>query len=78
MSSIEVVDVNNETKAEEAPVNNEGVEQNETVNEEPTPEEVKPEEVIPEPKAKAKALPITKKEVELVECEQCFEKLKRN
>ena len=57
MSSIEVVDVNNETKKEEAPVNNEVVEQNETVNEEPTPEEVKPEEVIPEPKAKAKALP---------------------
>ena len=70
MSSIEVVDVNNETKTEEAPVNNEVVEQNETVNEEPTPEEVKPEEVIPEPKAKAKALPRTKKEVELVECEQ--------
>ena len=35
MSSIEVVDVNNETKTEEAPVNNEVVEQNETVNEEP-------------------------------------------
>ena len=75
MSSIEVVDVNNETKTEEAPVNNEVVEQNETVNEEPTPEEVKPEEVIPEPKAKAKALPRTKKEVELVECEQCSKKM---
>ena len=68
MSSIEVVDVNNETKTEEAPVNNEVVEQNETVNEEP-------EEVIPEPKAKAKALPRTKKEVELVECEQCSKKM---
>ena len=56
MSSIEVVDVNNETKTEEAPVNNEVVEQNETVNEEP-------EEVIPEPKAKAKALPRTKKKL---------------
>ena len=54
MSSIEVVDVNNETKTEEAPINNEVVEQNETVDE-PTPEEVKPEEVKPEPKAKAKA-----------------------
>ena len=75
MSSIEVVDVSNETKTEEAPVNNEVVEQNETVNEEPTPEEVKPEEVIPEPKAKAKALPRTKKEVELVECEQCSKKM---
>ena len=70
MSSIEVVDDNNETKTEEAPVNNEVVEQNETVNEEPTPEEV-----IPEPKAKAKALPRTKKEVELVECEQCSKKM---
>ena len=69
MSSIEVVDVNNETKTEEAPVNNEVVEQNETVNE-PTPEEV-----IPEPKAKAKALPRTKKEVELVECEQCSKQM---
>ena len=69
MSSIEVVDVNNETKTEEAPVNNEVVEQNETVNE-PTPEEV-----IPEPKAKAKALPRTKKEVEFVECEQCSKKM---
>ena len=68
MSSIEVVDVNNETKTEEAPVNNEVVEQSETVNEEP-------EEVIPEPKAKAKALPRTKKEVELVECEQCSKKM---
>ena len=58
----------NETKTEEAPVNNEVVEQNETVNEEP-------EEVIPEPKAKAKALPRTKKEVELVECEQCSKKM---
>ena len=56
MTSIEVVDVNNETKTEEAPINNEVVEQNESVNEEPTPEEV-----IPEPKAKAKALPRTKK-----------------
>ena len=64
MSSIEVVDVNNETKTQEAPV-----EQNETVNE-PTPEEV-----IPEPEAKAKALPRTKKEVELVECEQCSKKM---
>ena len=72
MSSIEVVDVNNETKTEEAPVNNEVVEQNETVNE-PTPEEV-----IPEPKAKAKALPRTKKEVELVECEQCSKKMTLN
>ena len=70
MSSIEVVDVNNESKTEEAPVNNEVVEQNETVNEEPTSEEV-----IPEPKAKAKALPRTKKEVELVECEQCSKKM---
>ena len=69
MSSIEVVDVNNETTTEEAPVNHEVVEQNETVNE-PTPEEV-----IPEPKAKAKALPRTKKEVELVECEQCSKKM---
>ena len=68
MSSIEVVDVSNETKTEEAPVNIEVVEQNETVNEEP-------EEVIPEPKAKAKALPRTKKEVELVECEQCSKKM---
>ena len=68
MSSIEVVDVNNETKTEEAPVNNEVVEQNETVNEEP-------EEVTPEPKAKAKALPRTKKEVALVECEQCSKKM---
>ena len=79
MSSIEVVDVNNETKTEgESPVNNEVVEQNETVDE-PTPEEVKPEEVNPEPKAKslpkAKALPRTKKEVELVECEQCSKKM---
>ena len=70
MSSIEVVDDNNETKTEEAPVNNEVVEQNETVNEEPSPEEA-----IPEPKAKAKALPRTKKEVELVECEQCSKKM---
>ena len=80
MSIIEVVDVNNETKTEEAPINNEVVEQNETVNEEPTPEEVKPEdvkpeEVIPEPKAKAKALPRTKKEVELVQCEHCSKKM---
>ena len=81
MSSIEVVDVNNETKTEgreafaslrESPVNNEVVEQNETVDE-PTPEEV-----IPEPKAKAKALPRTKKEVELVECEQCSKKMTLN
>ena len=70
MSSFEVVDDNNETKTEEAPVNNEVVEQNETVNEEPSPEEA-----IPEPKAKAKALPRTKKEVELVECEQCSKKM---
>ena len=75
MSSIEVVDVNTETKTEEAPINNEVVEQNETVNKEPTPEEVKPEEVIPEPKAKAKALPRTKKEVELVQCEHCSKKM---
>ena len=64
MTSVEVVDVNNEAKtAGETPINNEVVEQNETVNEEPTPEEVKPEEheVKPEPKAKAKALPRTKK-----------------
>ena len=80
MSSFEVVDVNNETKTEEAPINNEVVEQNETVDE-PTPEEVKPEEVKPEPKAKAKALPKakafprTKKEVEFVECEQCSKKM---
>ena len=79
MSSIEVVDVNNETKTEgESPVNNEVVEQNETVDE-PTPEEVKPEEVNPEPKAKAlpkaKAVPRNKKEVELVECEQCSKKM---
>ena len=74
MSSIEVVDVNNETKTEgESPVNNEVVEQNETVNE--TVNEPTPEEVIPEPKAKAKALPRTKKEVELVECEQCSKKM---
>ena len=78
MSSIEVVDINNETKTEEAPVNNEVVEQNETVNEEPTPAEVKPEEVTPEPKAKAKELPRTKKEVELVECEQCSKKMTLN
>ena len=81
MSSIEVVDVNNETKTEEAPINNEVVEQNETVNE-PTPEEVKPEEVKPEPKAKAlpqaKASPRTKNEVELVECEQCSKKMTLN
>ena len=64
MSSIEVGDINNEA-----------VEQNETVNEEPTPEEVKPEEVIPEPKAKAKALPRTKKEVELVQCAHCSKKM---
>ena len=70
MSSIEVVDDNNETKTEEAPVDNEVVAQNETVNEEPSPEEA-----IPEPKAKAKALPRTKKEVELVECEQCSKKM---
>ena len=78
MSSIEVVDVHNETKTEgreafaslrESPVNNEVVEQNDTVGE-PTPEQV-----IPEPKAKAKALPRTKKEVELVECEQCSKKM---
>ena len=66
MTSIEVVDANNETKTDETPINNEVVEQNETVNAEPRPEEVKPEEVdpeevIPEPKAKAKALPTTKK-----------------
>ena len=71
MSSIEVVDVNNETKTDEPPINNEVVEQNETVNEKPMPEEVKPEGDKPEPKVKAKALPRTKKEVELVECEQC-------
>ena len=54
MTSIEVVDLNNDTKADgEAPINIEVVEQNETVNEEPTREEVKPEEVKPEPKAKA-------------------------
>ena len=75
MSSIEVVDVNNETKTEEAPINNEVVEQNETVNEEPTPAQVKPEEVTPEPNARAKELPRTKKEVELVECEQCSKKM---
>ena len=68
MTSIEVVDVNNETKTEEAPINNEVVEQNETINEEP-------EEDKPEPKAKAKALLRTKKEVELVECEQCSKKM---
>ena len=78
LSSIEVVDVNNEIKTEEAPSNNEVVEQNETVNEEPTTEEVKPEEVIPEPKAKVTELPRTKKEVELVECEQCSKKMTLN
>ena len=76
MTSIEVVDVNNETKTDEAPVNNEVVEQNETVNEEPTPEEPTEEptkETIdePKPKAKAKALPRTKKEIEVVQCEKC-------
>ena len=75
MASVEVVDVNNETKTDETPINNEVAEQNETVNEEPMPEEVKPEEDKPEPKAKAKALPRTKKEVELVECEQCSKKM---
>ena len=78
MSSIKVVDINNESKTEgreafaslrKSPVNNEVVKQNETVNE-PTPEEV-----IPKPKAKAKALPRTKKEIELVECEQCSKKM---
>ena len=73
MSSIEVLDVNNETKTDKPPINNEVVEQNETVNEKPMPEEVKPEEVKPEPKAKAS--PRTKKEVELVECEQCSKKM---
>ena len=75
MSSTEVVDVNNETKTEKAPINNEVVEQNETVNEEPTPEKIKPEEVIPQPKAKAKSLARTTKEVELVQCEQCSKKM---
>ena len=36
MLSIEVVDVNNETKTEEAFINNEIIEQHETVNEELT------------------------------------------
>ena len=76
MTSVEVVDVNNETKTDETPINNEVVEQNETVNEEPIPEQVKPEEDKPEPKAKA--LPRTKKEVELVECEQCSKKMTLN
>ena len=76
MTSIEVVDVNNETKTDEAPINNEVVEQNETVNEEPTPEEPTEEptkETIdePKPKAKAKALPRTQKEIEVVQCEKC-------
>ena len=66
MSSIEVVDVNNETKTEEAPINNEVVEQNDTVNEEPTPEEPKEE-----PTPKPKALPRTKKEIEVVQCNAC-------
>ena len=85
MTSIEVVDVNNETKTDEAPINNEVVEQNETVNEEreafallrePTPEEPTDEptkETIDKPKAKAKAkaLPRTKKEIEVVQCDKC-------
>ena len=72
MSSIEVVDVNNETKTEEAPINNEVVEQNETVNEEPTPEEPKEtKELKEEPTTKPKALPRIKKEVELVHCNAC-------
>ena len=76
MTSIEVVDVNNETKTGEAPINNEVVEQNETVNEEPTPEEPTKETIDePKPKAKAKAkaktLPRTKKEIEVVQCEKC-------
>ena len=82
MSSIQVVDVNNETKTDEPPINNEVVEQNDTVNEErePKKEEVKPEEREdkPEPKAKAKAFPRTKKEIELVECEQCSKKMTLN
>ena len=42
MTSIEVVDVNNETKTDgESPINIEVVEQNETVNEGPTPEKPK-------------------------------------
>ncbi|MCR9103585.1 MAG: hypothetical protein NXI25_26805 [bacterium] len=66
MTSIEVVDVNNETKTDgESPINIEVVEQNETVNEEPTPEEPK------EPTPKPKALPRIKKEVELVQCNAC-------
>ena len=73
MTSIEVVDVNNETKTDEAPINNEVVEQNETVNEEPTPEE-RTKETIDEPKpkanVKAKTLPRTKKEIEVVQCEK--------
>ena len=79
MTSIEVVDVNTETKTDETPISNEVDEQNDTVDEErePKTEEVKPEEREdkPEPKAKAKALPRTKKEVELVECEQCSKKM---
>ena len=63
MTSVEVVDVSNETKTDEAPINNEVVEQSETVTEEPKP--------IEEPKPKAKALPRTKKEIEVVECENC-------
>ena len=77
MTSVQTVDVNNETKTDEAPINNEVVENNETVKEEPN-EESK-EEPKPEPKEelkpKAKALPRTKKEVELVECEQCSKKM---
>ena len=94
MTSIEVVDVNNETKTDEAPINNEVVEQNETVNEEreafallrePTPEEREAFALLREPteeptketidkpkaKAKAKALPRTKKEIEVVQCDKC-------
>ena len=78
MTSIEVVDVNNETKTDEAPINNEVVEQNETVNKEPTPEEPTEEptketkdETKTKAKAKAKALPRTKKEIEVVQCENC-------
>ena len=87
MTSIEVGDVNNAktdgreafASLRESPVNDEAVEQNDTVNEEPEPKqtEVKPKEceAKPEPKAKAKALPGTKKEVELVECEHCSKKM---
>ena len=76
MSSIETVDV----KTDEAPINNELVENNESVNEEPKVEKQK-EEQLPEepremtqkqePKPKAKATIKPRVSVEMIECEDC-------